>query len=114
MKFLNIVCVVTVLTLATETATAFTITPSCLEKSLPDTTNVLMCSNSGNAEFYIDNDIIRDGCIKQDVIAPKIWNYRESPRSGRTHTIITMGWGLHQYFWVVPKKLSGKCRRMWK
>jgi len=104
---------VTAIALTAESATAFTITPSCLEKSLPETTNVLMCSNVGNAEFYTDNNIIKNGCIRQDVNAPKIWNYRKNPITGRTETIVTMGWGLHQYFWVVPKKLAGKCRRKW-
>jgi hypothetical protein len=114
MKFFTIVSVVTALAFTVGTASAFTVTPSCFEKALPDTTNVLMCSNVGNAEFYIDNDIIKNGCIRQDVKAPKLWNYRQSPWTGRTQTIVSMGWGPNQYFWVVPKKLSDKCRRKWK
>ena len=114
MRILNIVSAVTVLVFTVETATAFTVTASCFERKLPETTNVLMCSTDGNAMYYIDNGIISDGCIRQDVKGSRPWGYRKNPRNNRTETIVTMGSGFGQYFWIVPGHLTTKCKRKWK
>lgn len=95
-------------------ACAFTVTPSCFEKQLPETENVMMCSNAQIAGDYIDYGIVSRGCIRKDVKAPGFFYYRNSPVTGRIQTIVKQGFGLNQYFWVVPKRMNPKCRRKLK